>query len=196
MNSGDAISPKLSHSAQPAKSGRSEFSGERKHLLRIARRVVVKLGTNVVAGAGGDLCAERLQPLVAALTELKESGRQVVLVSSGAVGLGRGWLDLHRARTHDMVMRQACAAVGQVRLMNFYEQLFGGHGVKIAQVLLTEDDFTDRRRSSNVRHTMEKLLKLDVVPIVNENDTVSTAELEYVGEGKRARIFSDKQTRC
>jgi glutamate 5-kinase len=166
-------------------------AGERKNLLHGARRVVVKLGTNVVAETDGQLSAQRLEPIVGAIAQLKKSGRQVVLVSSGAVGLGRGWLDLHRARTHDLVTRQACAAVGQVRLMEFYERLFRRHGVKIAQVLLTEDDFSDRRRSSNLRHTMEKLLKFGVVPIVNENDTVSTAELEYLGESARTRIFSD-----
>jgi glutamate 5-kinase len=90
-----------------------------------------------------------------------------------------------------MVTRQACAAVGQARLMDAYQRLFGSHKIKVAQVLLTEDDFIDRRRSSNLRQTMEKLLKLGVVPIVNENDTVSTAELEYVNGGARTRIFSD-----
>jgi glutamate 5-kinase len=172
-------------------SGTSALHPERTDLLRKARRVVVKLGTNVVAEARGNLCSERLGALVASVAQLQSSGRQVVLVSSGAVGLGRGRLALHRARTEDMVMRQACAAVGQVLLMHAYEQLFSNLGVKIAQVLLTEDDFTDRHRASNLRHTMEKLLKFGVVPIVNENDTVSTSELEYVGGTARTRIFSD-----
>src|SRR5919202_1732919 len=97
---------------------------------------------------------------------------------------------LARARLADVVVRQACAAVGQSLLMHAYEGMFGAHGVKIAQVLLTEDDFTDRRRYSNLQRTMERLLKLGVVPVVNENDTVSTAELEYVGGG-RGRVFSD-----
>ncbi len=114
-----------------------------------------------------------------------------MLVSSGAVGLGRGLLGLHSTRTQDVVTKQACAAVGQAQLMHAYELMFGAHGMKIAQVLLTEDDFIDRRRSSNLRCTMEKLLKLGVVPIVNENDTVSTAELEYLPEGSRTRVFSD-----
>jgi len=153
--------------------------------------VVVKLGTNVVAEADGSLCAARLEPVVAAVAHLKQAGIQVVLVSSGAVGLGRGWIGLHRTRTADLVTRQACAAVGQALLMHAYEKLFREHKVKIAQVLLTEDDFMDRRRSSNLRHTMEKLLKLGVAPIVNENDTVSTDELEAVRDGARTRIFSD-----
>src|ERR671932_611528 len=92
---------------------------------------------------------------------------------------------LARARLADVVVRQACAAVGQSLLMHAYEGMFGAHGVKIAQVLLTEDDFTDRRRYSNLQRTMERLLKLGVVPVVNENDTVSTAELECVRGGAR-----------
>jgi len=120
-----------------------------------------------------------------------KDGRQVVLVSSGAVGLGRGWLGLHRSRLEDLVTRQACAAIGQSLLMDAYKDLFSAWGVKIAQVLLTEEDFTNWRRYSNLRRTMEKLLGFGVLPIVNENDTVSTAELESVVAGSRAPAFSD-----
>lgn len=161
--------------------------GER---LRAARRVVVKLGTSVVNGAGGEVSAARVGPLVRSMAALREEGRQVVLVSSGAVGLGAGRLGRARSRLGDLVTRQACAAVGQSLLMHAYEQLFGAHGVKIAQVLLTEEDFADRRRYGNLRRAVEKLLKFGVLPVVNENDTVSTAELEYVAGGA-GRIFSD-----
>ncbi len=167
------------------------LQGQRAKLLSAARRVVIKLGTNTVTDSEGNFSNQRLQAIVASIARLKKDGIQVVLVSSGAVGLGRGHLKLHRARTLDMVTRQACAAVGQALLMDAYQKLFGAHGINVAQVLLTEDDFIERRRSSNLRQTMEKLLKLGVVPIVNENDTVSTAELEYVGAGPRTRIFSD-----
>src|SRR5215204_1336159 len=163
---------------------------ERRRRFRGARRAVVKLGTSVVSGAGGEVSAERVEPLVRSLVELHAEGRGLVLVSSGAVGLGAGRLGLARARLGDVVVRQACAAVGQSLLMHAYGVMFGAHGVKIAQVLLTEDDFTDRRRYSNLQRTMERLLKLGVVPVVNENDTVSTAELEYV-RGGGARVFSD-----
>jgi len=159
--------------------------------LLSARRIVIKLGTNVVSGADGTLSPERLEPLVARVASLQRSGVQVVIVSSGAVGLGRGRLGLHRTRTDDLVTKQACAAVGQALLMHAYERLFSPHDVRIAQVLLTEDDFMARSRSSNLRRTVEKLLKLGVVPIVNENDTVSTAELESVGQDSKTRIFSD-----
>ncbi len=152
---------------------------ERERRLRAAQRVVIKLGTSLVNGEGAEICADRIEPLVRSIARLKEASRQVVLVSSGAVGLGAGRLGLHRSRLKDVVVRQACAAVGQSVLMHAYEQLFRAHDVKIAQVLLTEDDFTDFRRYTNLRRTMEKLLKLGVLPIINENDTVSTAELEY-----------------
>ena len=158
---------------------REDLELERQRRLRASQRVVVKLGTNVVTMADGEVCAGRIGPLVRSIVELKRAGRQVVLVSSGAVGLGAGRLGLHPSRLKDVVMRQVCAAVGQSLLMHSYEQLFRTFDVKIAQVLLTEADFTDFKRYTNLRRTMEKLLKLGVLPIINENDTVSTAELEY-----------------
>ncbi|HEV8430368.1 MAG TPA: glutamate 5-kinase [Pyrinomonadaceae bacterium] len=149
--------------------------------LRASRRLVIKLGTSTVTGAEGEVCLERITPIVRSIVALKDEGRQVVLVSSGAVGLGAGRLGLSRSRLNDLVVRQACAAVGQSLLMATYGQLFATHNLKIAQVLLTEEDFADRSRCQNLRGTMEKLLKFGVLPIVNENDTVSTAELEYRG---------------
>jgi glutamate 5-kinase len=167
------------------------LTSERTKLLRAARRIIIKLGTSTVSGADGVLSRERVAPIVAGIASLMEQGRQVVLVSSGAVGLGRGWLELHPMRLKDLVTKQACAAVGQNLLMHSYQEMFGARGVKIAQVLLTEGDFAVRRRYSNLRQTMEKLLGFGVLPIVNENDTVSTAEIEAVGPGKRAGAFSD-----
>jgi glutamate 5-kinase len=168
-----------------------ELEQERQKRLRAAHRVVIKLGTSIVTGTDGAIYAERVEPLVSSIAALKSAGRQVVLVSSGAVGLGAGHLGLHPSRLHELVTRQACAAVGQSLLMHAYEQSFRKHGVRIAQVLLTEGDFTDWRRYTNLRLTMEKLLKLGVLPIVNENDTVSTTELEYVATGAAERVFSD-----
>ncbi len=164
---------------------------EQQKRLRAARRAVIKLGTGIVTGADGQFNVENLAPVARTIAELKKDGRQVVLVSSGAVGLGRGRLGLHRDRLNDLVMRQACAAVGQSLLMHEYEKLFQAHGIHLAQVLLTEGDFVDRSRYSNLRQTMEALLKLGVLPIVNENDTVSTAELDYLNIRAGERIFSD-----
>jgi glutamate 5-kinase len=159
--------------------------------LRAARRLVIKVGTATVTGAEGELCLERVEPIVRSIAGLMKAGRQVVLVSSGAVGLGRGWLGLHRSRLDDLVTKQACAAVGQSLLMDAYKNLFSRWDVKVAQVLLTEEDFTNWRRYSNLHQTMEKLIGFGVLPIVNENDTISTAELESVAAGSRTAAFSD-----
>ncbi|MBZ5696350.1 MAG: glutamate 5-kinase [Acidobacteriia bacterium] len=167
------------------------MEAERAKLLRAARRLVIKVGTATVTGAEGDLCLERVEPIVRSIAALMKAGRQVVLVSSGAVGLGRGWLGLHRSRLDDLVTKQACAAVGQSLLMDAYKNLFAKWDVKIAQVLLTEEDFTNWRRYSNLQHTMEKLIGFGVLPIVNENDTVSTAELESAVPESRTPAFSD-----
>ena len=168
-----------------------KLEAEREARLRSARRLVIKLGTSTVTGLTGDLCEERVEPIVGSITELSKSGRQVVLVSSGAVGLGRAWLGLHQSRLGDVVTKQACAAVGQSLLMDAYKRLFSAYEIKVAQVLLTEEDFTVWRRYSNLRHTIEKLLQFGVVPIINENDTVSTAELAAVAAGRRATAFGD-----
>ena len=167
------------------------LEGERGRRLRAARRIVIKLGTSTVTGLEGNLCTERVEPIVRSIAGLVKTGRQVVLVSSGAVGLGRAWLGLHHSRLRDLVTKQACAAVGQSLLMDAYKRLFSAWEIKVAQVLLTEEDFTIWRRYSNLQHTIEKLLQLGVIPIINENDTVSTAELAPLGAGPREVAFSD-----
>jgi glutamate 5-kinase len=169
----------------------NKTDAERGKRLRAARRLIIKVGTSTVTGAEGELSLARVEPIVRSIARLMNGGRQVVLVSSGAVGLGRGWLGLHRSRLSDLVTTQACAAVGQGLLMDAYKNLFSVWGIKIAQVLLIEEDFTNWRRYSNLRRTMEKLLGFGVLPIVNENDTVSTAELELVAAGSRTPAFSD-----
>jgi glutamate 5-kinase len=164
---------------------------ERENRLKAARRIVIKVGTSTVTADDGQLCRERVEPIVRSIALLMKEGRQIALVSSGAVGLGRGWLGLHRSRLADLVTKQACAAVGQSLLMDAYKNLFASWDIKVAQVLLTEEDFTNWRRYSNLQHTMEKLLGFGVLPIVNENDTVSTAELESPESGPRSAAFSD-----
>src|SRR6516164_4965931 len=163
----------------------------RNGLIGGAKRVVIKVGTSTVTGSEGELFLERIEPIVRSIAALYAGRRQMVLVSSGAVGLGRGWLGLHPSRLKDMATKQACAAVGQSLLMEASKRLFGAYDVKIAQVLLTEEDFSNWQRYSNLRRTMEKLIGFGVVPIVNENDTVSTAELEIVGDSPRSVAFSD-----
>lgn len=166
---------------------------ERHRRLGGARRLVVKVGTTTVTGPEGELCKERVEPIAGSIARLMTAGRRVVLVSSGALGLGRNLLGLHRSRLHDMVTKQVCAAVGQSLLMDAYKSLFATWGVKVAQVLLTEEDFSNWRRYSNLRHTIEKLLGFDVLPIVNENDTVSTRELESVAPRTRTATSDTRE---
>jgi glutamate 5-kinase len=156
-----------------------------------AARIVVKVGTNVVMRNDGSASIGVLYGIAESLANLRRAGRQVLLVSSGAVGLGAQRLGL-AAKPSELVMVQACAAIGQSRLMSLYDDAFDKLGHRVAQVLLTEDDFLDATRNQNLRATLAKLLALGVIPIINENDTVSTVELDRpAGHGARARVFGD-----
>ena len=161
------------------------------------KRIVVKLGTNVIMrpeGTGelaGKVALGLLCGLVEQIAALHARGVEVLLVSSGAVGLGVERLGLS-ARPTAVEQVQACAAVGQSRLMALYEDAFDRLGCRIAQVLLTEDDFRDPVRHANLRATLRALLSLGVIPVVNENDTVSIIELDRpAGATQRERIFGD-----
>ena len=163
----------------------------RANLIGQARRVVIKLGTAVLMRDGGGPALSRFYSFVEAIADLKRGGREVLLVSSGAVGLGAERLNLPR-RPHLLPVKQACAAIGQGRLMALYAEGFDRLGVTTAQVLLTEEDFSNRQRYLNLRGTLGKLLELGVLPIINENDTVSTAELESVEATPHVRVnFGD-----
>ena len=144
--------------------------------LRDAHRIVVKLGTHVVTVDGVQLAVDRLKKLIESVVRLRAAGREVVLVSSGAVGMGMQVLGL-KDRPRSLGLRQACAAVGQGNLIGFYTQAFAGFGVTAAQVLLTQEDFGDRDRALCLRTTLMRLLELGVVPVLNENDSVSVKEL-------------------
>ncbi|WP_255484341.1 glutamate 5-kinase [Granulicella sp. 5B5] len=155
------------------------------------RRIVVKLGTNVIMRPDGKVALGLLCGLVEQIASLRTQGIEVLMVSSGAVGLGMERLGLTRRPTV-VAQVQACAAIGQSRLMALYDDAFDRLGCPIAQVLLTEDDFRDSDRHANLRATLDALLTLSVIPIVNENDTVSTAELDRPAElPQRERIFGD-----
>jgi glutamate 5-kinase len=156
-----------------------------------AQRIVVKLGTNVLMRDDGAAAVGLLYGLVESIVNIRRNGKEVLLVSSGAIGLGARHLGL-RAAPGELALKQACAAVGQSRLMALYEEAFGHFDTTTAQVLLTEDDFLDPVRYSNLRSTLDTLLKLGVIPIVNENDTVSTIELESPGQTSGTnRVFGD-----
>ncbi len=155
-------------------------------MLAGARRVVVKVGTAVVSRPDGKLALGRMAGLVEQLQALRAAGRQVLLVSSGAVGIGADRLGFEKA-PKSVVDRQACAAAGQSSLMAFYDGLFARLGTRVAQVLLTEDDFKHRHRHVHLAGTLERLLELGVLPVINENDTVSTAEIALTG----SKVFGD-----
>lgn len=151
-----------------------------------ARRVVVKVGTNVVMRDDGAPALGRLYGLIESVAGERRKGREMVVVSSGAVGLGAQRLGLS-GKPKTLAMKQACAAIGQGRLMSVWSEAFEKLGVVAAQVLLTEDDFASRGRYLALRATLEELIALGAVPVLNENDTVGTAELET----EAAKVFGD-----
>jgi glutamate 5-kinase len=155
--------------------------------LPLARRIVVKFGTQVVLDAEGRPALSRLYGLMETVAELRRRGGQPVLVSSGAIGLGARQLGI---KPEGLPQKQACAAVGQGQLMSIYQEGFARMGLCAAQVLLTEDDFSDPVRHANLRHTLDTLLELGAIPVLNENDTVSTLELERTFSGSTP-VFSD-----
>ncbi len=146
--------------------------------LSRSRRVVVKIGTSLLAPPTGGIHARRFSDLAADVAGLVSEGRQVMLVSSGAVGLGSRKLAL-ADRPVTIPEKQAAAAVGQIDLCRRYERAFVRHGCHVAQILLTHADLADRERFLNTRHTLNSLLGRGVVPIINENDSVSTEELRF-----------------
>ncbi len=165
---------------------KSEASLGRANLSR-AKRIVLKLGTQVVVDTEGRPALSRLYGLMETVAALHRRGAQPVLVSSGAVGLGARQLGI---KPEGLSQKQACAAAGQGQLMSIYQEGFARLGLCAAQVLLTEDDFTDPLRHGNLRRTLETLLELGAIPVLNENDTVSTLELERPSPGRKP-IFSD-----
>ncbi len=151
------------------------MSEARRHLAD-AHRIVVKLGTHVVTDDGVELAHARLADLVEGVARLRRAGREVVMVSSGAVTMGARALGL-KERPRSLGLRQACAAVGQGLLMGVYTKAFAERGLTAAQVLLTQEDLADRDRALCVRTTLMRLLELGAVPVLNENDSVSVREL-------------------
>jgi glutamate 5-kinase len=162
-----------------------------------ARRIVVKIGSALLADrTNGTLKEEWLASLIDDVAALRNAGRQVVLVSSGAVALGRFKLGLPKVAL-ELEQSQAAAAVGQISLAAAYQAHAARHGIIVAQILLTLGDTEQRRRYLNARHTIETLLELGAVPVVNENDTVATAEIKY-GDNDRlsARVASMVSADC
>lgn len=147
---------------------------ERKEFIN-AKRIVIKLGTNVLRNDEGFISLPRIYTFIEDISRLVKSGKEVIVVTSGAVGMGKKRLNL--SDTKGVAIKQACAAIGQSKLMSVYENGFDTYGLIAGQILLTEDDFSVRERYLSIRTTFNKLLELGVVPIINQNDTVSTIEL-------------------
>ena len=139
-------------------------------------RIVVKVGTSTLAHSSGRLNIRRVELLCKVLSDMKNAGCQIVLVSSGAIGMGVGKLGLD-GRPADMPGKQAAAAVGQCELMYTYDKLFAEYNHTVAQILLTADDIQDENRSRHVHDTLEKLLSWGVLPVINENDAVAIDEI-------------------
>ncbi len=146
--------------------------------LKNINRIVVKVGTRVLTYPNGKLNLTYMEKLVRQIADLQNQGKEVLLVSSGAVGAGIGRLNLP-TRPTALPEKQAVAAVGQGYLMQFYEKFFSEYGYTVAQVLLTREDLRERKRYLNSRNTLLMLLKYNVIPIINENDTVAVEEIEF-----------------
>lgn len=142
----------------------------------VNQRIVVKIGTSTLAHPSGLLNIRRVEELCKVLSDLKNAGHEILLVSSGAIGMGVGKLSLP-GRPEDVPTKQAAAAVGQCELMYTYDKAFSEHNHTVAQILLTAADLDHEDRFENFQNTMKRLLELRVLPIVNENDTVATEEL-------------------
>jgi glutamate 5-kinase len=157
--------------------------------LKSVSRLVVKLGTGVLTDSHKQPDAAQLEQLVAQIAAMRKAGKEVVVVTSGAVGAGMGVLG-YESRPANLAEKQACAAVGQPRLMAAYDKLFSAHGLGIAQVLLTHDDLEHHERHLNVRNTLVTLLRRGVVPIINENDAVSFTEIKFGDNDKLSALVA------
>src|SRR5256714_2699590 len=161
----------------------------RSELLQDITRIVVKLGTGVLTDSRKQPDLAQMEQLVTQVAKQCKAGKEIVLVSSGAVGAGMGVLGFER-RPNDLAELQACAAVGQSRLMAIYEEIFARFDLRVAQVLLTHDDLQHHERHLNARNTLVTLLSHGMVPIINENDAVSFTELKFGDNDKLSALVA------
>lgn len=146
--------------------------------LKDAKRVVFKVGTSTLTYSGGGINIRRVEKLVKVLSDLKNQGKDIILVTSGAVGVGMGKLGI-KTRPNNTREKQALASIGQCELMDFYSRLFSGYNHTVAQLLLTKDVIDNEVLKTNAQNTFETLLSLGALPIVNENDTISAEQIEF-----------------
>lgn len=152
-------------------------------------RLVIKVGTSTLAHSTGKLNIRRVEELCKVISDLKNAGHEIVLVSSGAIGMGVGKLNLP-SRPQDMPTKQAAAAVGQCELMYVYDKLFSGYNHTVAQILITGEDIENSSRRSHFVNTMERLIELGALPVINENDTVATDEISVGDNDTLAAIVA------
>lgn len=153
-------------------------------------RIVIKIGTSTLTHSSGHLNIRRVEELCKIISDIKNAGNEVIIVSSGAIGMGVGKLGLQE-RPKDIPTKQAAAAIGQCELMYTYDKLFSEYNHTVAQLLITGDDVENEGRHQNFSNTLNRLLALGVIPIINENDTVSTAEIVIGDNDTLAAIVSE-----
>jgi glutamate 5-kinase len=145
--------------------------------LSLKKRIVVKVGTSSLSHPGGRLNFHQIERIAHVLSKIRAAGREVVLVTSGSIGVGAGRLGLTK-KPEELAQKQALAAVGQAELIKIYQKFFDENNQKVAQVLLTKDVITHEVRHKNAQSTLWKLLEMGIIPIINENDTISVFEIE------------------
>lgn len=156
--------------------------------LEKAKRIVFKFGTNVLRNEFGEISLSRIYSFIEDISKLHKLNKEIIIVTSGAVGLGAKKVGVNSSDS--ITLKQACAAIGQGQLISIYESGFDKYNINTAQILLTEDDFSDRARYLSLNNVLNELLKLNVIPVINQNDTVSIRELENVKDGMSV-CFSD-----
>ncbi len=153
------------------------------------KRIVFKFGTNVLRNEDKEISLSRIYSFIEDISKLQKQGKEVIIITSGAVGLGSKRLNIDSKVS--LSVKQACAAVGQCQLMSIYEDGFNKYSINTAQILLTEDDFSNRVKYLSINNVLNTLLSLNVIPVINQNDTVSTTELEEAGNPLYGVSFSD-----
>ena len=154
-----------------------------------ANRIVFKFGTNVLRNDEGEISLSRIYSFIEDISKLHKQGKEVIVITSGAVGLGAKKLNVDSSES--LSIKQSCAAVGQCQLMSIYEDGFNKYSINTAQILLTEDDFSNRIKYLSLNNVLNTLLELKVIPVINQNDTVSTVELAEAGNPLYGVSFSD-----
>lgn len=154
------------------------------------KRIVIKVGTKVITSVSRALDRDRVRDIACQIADVSDAGTDVILVTSGAIGAGLSLIGAKK-RSSNLSDLQATAAIGQTHLMHLYGEYFGSRGYLVGQILLTQEDFNDRKRYINIRHTIETLLSYKAIPIINENDTVATDEIRCGDNDRLSSLVSD-----